>query len=62
MNWSVAINVFISILENPSAEKGYKDLKKYYNSIGMVHEADSLEYLIQKKFHDPESTSISSKQ
>jgi hypothetical protein len=46
-----AIRALLSILENPFDEKGYVDLKEHYKLVGMFDEANSLDYLIRKKFH-----------
>ena len=61
MDWSVAIRAFVSILERPTSEKGYRELRDYYRNCNMLHEAESLDYLIQEKFHGSEDTLINKK-
>ena len=52
MNWEKCISALVSILENPLAEKGYEDLKKYYESNDLKNESAALDYLIKNKFND----------
>lgn len=46
------ISHILLIIENPLAEKAYKDLKKYYESIGMLDEAAAFGDLIAKRFNE----------
>jgi len=50
VNQVVAIHALVLILEQPFAEKGYRELSKYYKDIGMNHESNSIDALIKKKF------------
>ena len=38
--------VMLSIIENPRSKKPYRDMSQYYFSLGMRHEANSIEALI----------------
>ena len=51
INRSVGIRALALILENPFAEKGYRELNKYYQDANMVHEANCINELIKEKFH-----------
>ena len=51
INQSVGIHALALILENPLAEKGYRDLQRYYKDANMVHEANCINELIKEKFH-----------
>lgn len=46
-----AIKILSAILENPFIEKPYRELIKYYNEIGMIHESKAISELIETKFH-----------
>jgi hypothetical protein len=39
------------LLENPLVEKGYEDLKRRYESCGMLDDADALGFLIRERFN-----------
>jgi len=56
IDWEPALYAFINILENPQTKKGYVQLKKYYSSLGMVEQEAALEYLIDKKFRNVDSS------
>lgn len=45
------LNCLLCIVEKPSAEKCYMDLKKSYESLGMTEEAELIDLLIQQRFH-----------
>lgn len=49
-------SLILCIIENPLAEKGYRDLKKYYESNNMLNEAEALGELIAKRFHENNNT------
>ena len=51
MRESAAIHALVAILENPWAEKTYRQLRDFYSTAGLEHEATSIDYLIEKKFH-----------
>jgi hypothetical protein len=51
-----AIDVLFSLIENPELEKGYRELKNYYELAGMKPEADALAHLISRRFHPDERT------
>ena len=55
------INLILSIIENPLGEKAYKDLKKHYESIGMLDEAAALGDLIAKRFNENNNPSVNQK-
>lgn len=55
MNWEKCISALVAILENPFAEKGYEDLKKYYESNNLKNESAAVDYLIKNKFNDNHS-------
>jgi len=46
------IESLLLILEKPNVKKGYKDFKKYLEFIGKTEEANALDFLLKKKFHD----------
>jgi hypothetical protein len=48
---SIGIRALALILENPFAEKGYRELHKYYQDASMVHEANCIDELIKEKSH-----------
>lgn len=62
MKWEDAINSLVLILENPQAEKGYRELRKYYASCGRQHEADAIQYLIDKRFGNADSSASNQEQ
>lgn len=43
-------NLILGIIESPLAEKGYRELKKYYESVGMTNEAEAIADLIEARF------------
>ena len=49
------------IIEKPNVEKGYRDLKKYYESIGKTNEASAIQYLIDTRFKNANNISIDKK-
>lgn len=53
------VDSILRIIENPLIEKGYRDLKKYYESVNMANEAAAIGDLIAKRFpsnnHSPSS-------
>lgn len=62
MNWEKSISALISILENPLVEKGYKELKRYYEANNLNYESECIEYLINKKFKNAHNSNTSKKQ
>ena len=42
-------SAFLFIMENPFADKGYEDLKKQYSALGMMREAEAVEFLLSEK-------------
>lgn len=46
------LSIILKILENPSSKKVYKDLKNYYNRLNLTEESDSINFLIENKFHE----------
>lgn len=56
MKWEKSINFLVKILENPDLSFGYELLRSYYESNNMNYEADCLNYLIQQKFKNANST------
>jgi hypothetical protein len=48
----------LSLIENPYAKKIYRDLSKYYKSIGLINEAEAFESLIGALHEENDSTSI----
>ena len=53
--WKEAILALAEIIENPSVKKGYEELKKYYNQVGMKEASAALEFLLEKRFEDVRS-------
>lgn len=51
-------NIMLSLIENPYAKKIYRDLSKYYKSIGLINEAEAFESLIGALHEENDSTSI----
>lgn len=51
------LKIITELIENPFSKKSYRDLKIYYKSIGMLHEAEALNLLIKQKFNDANDTS-----
>lgn len=45
------IKHYLRLLENPDAEKGYIDLKKYYESLEMIPESIGLAHLLKERFN-----------
>ena len=57
------IDCLLQLLENPFAEKGYRDLKKCYQNTGMDNEAAAVEHLIQRRYkHETNSVPDSSQE
>ena len=44
--------ILLLIIESPDAKNAYLKLKKYYEDNNKPSEAEALDRLIQKKFHD----------
>lgn len=42
--------LLLDILEKPDASKFYKNLRDYYQYIGLSQEASAISFLIEKKF------------
>lgn len=55
MNWASCLEALVSIIENPSAERGYERLRSFYEKTGMPDQMDALEFLIGNKFHADDS-------
>jgi hypothetical protein len=51
LDWDFCIKALISILDKPSAEKGYQDLKDYYLSNDMEENASAIDFLLKNKFN-----------
>jgi hypothetical protein len=50
---NILTDSLIRILEHPHIEKGYKEFKKYLESVGRTEDAEALAYLLKIKFpHD----------
>jgi hypothetical protein len=45
-----ALNCLLEIIENPGMKKKYEEFHKLYLGKGFKHEAEAIEYLIEKKF------------
>jgi hypothetical protein len=61
INWEKSLAGLLLIIENPSSEKGYCDLMKYYQKNNLFYEADCIDFLIKSKFKNANSTDISKK-
>ena len=47
------IEALARILENPTAQKGYEDMKKHYAEAGKEYAAIAIQHLIETRFgHD----------
>ena len=55
-NWENCIKALSYIVENPFAEKGYEDLRKYYISNNLNYEAEIIDQLIKIKFKNVNDT------
>jgi hypothetical protein len=62
MTTSPLITALLCILENPWAEKGYKDLKFQYEIQGRVQEAEAIQVLIEHKFSHVDDSTNSQRQ
>jgi hypothetical protein len=62
MTTSPLIAALLSILENPRAEKGYKELKFQYESQGLTGEAEAIQALIDHKFSHVDDSTDSQRQ
>jgi hypothetical protein len=51
IEWENCIRALILILESPSAERGYEELKKFYYSKNMIKEHEAVDFLIREKFN-----------
>lgn len=56
MKWEESIKSLILILENPLAQKGYRELKKFYINCGRQAEADAIQSLMDKRFGNADNT------
>jgi len=56
IDWELALQAFIKILENPRAKNGYVQLQKYYGSLGMTQQEDAFIRLIEKRFGSANSS------
>lgn len=45
-----AYQILVSLLDKPNVPKFYRELRKYYQSKGLLHEAAAIGHLIEKKF------------
>ncbi len=59
MKWEKSIFALVSILENPKIEKGYRELKKYYESNNLKYESECIDFLINEKFKNDNNANIS---
>lgn len=55
IEWQECIKSLRLVLEAPDAEKGYEDLKKYFNYNKMHEESDAIDFLIKERFRDHRS-------
>lgn len=62
MKWEKCVLSISEILENPDVERGYEDLKKYYDSNNLKYEKDCIDYLIYQKFKNANRSNTSQKQ
>ena len=49
--------VLINLLDKPDAPKFYRELRNYYQTKGLVHEATALDYLLEIKFQKKDDNS-----
>lgn len=52
--------IILSILEKPDVPKFYRELKNVYQSNKMIHEAEAIDYLIEKRFKKNDNDSPNS--
>ena len=50
LEWRQCIGALVLIMESPGAEKGYEDLKKYFDSNGLTSESAAIDFLLKEKF------------
>jgi hypothetical protein len=50
--------ILLAILEKPNVPKFYRELRCYYQKIGMLQEADAIEYLIESKFEKKDANTF----
>jgi hypothetical protein len=55
------INLFLSIIERPTAKKSYEDLRDYLRSAQRVQEADGVDFLIKQRFENVNDSSSGQK-
>jgi|LakMenE18May11ns_1017448.scaffolds.fasta_scaffold9510799_2 hypothetical protein len=55
-NWEKCIKALLLIIENPVAEKGYKDLINYYENNKMHNQSKIIKELINTKFKNDNDT------
>lgn len=55
-----AFTVISFLIENPNSIKAYKNFKKYFEVNNMLHEAQAIQHLMEKKFDN--SSPIDEKQ
>lgn len=51
--------LILRIIENPFVKKGYSDLKKHYELMGLLNESEAIGDLIEKRFPKNNNTSTS---
>lgn len=61
INWEKSLAGLLLIIESPSSEKGYADLRKYYEKSNLFYEAECIDFLIKNKFKNANNTDISKK-
>lgn len=57
-NWEKCLKALYFIIENPFAEKGYKDLSEYYRDNQMHYQEEIINNLIICKFKNDNNTNI----
>lgn len=48
--------ILLAILDKPNVPKFYRELRQYYQTIGMLHEASAVGHLIENKFEKNDNT------
>jgi len=50
--------ILISLLERPDSPKYYRELRDYYQKLGLENETEAITYLIERKFNNKDVFSV----
>lgn len=55
IDWDACAEALSLIMERPGAERGYSELRDFYEKFGMLQNMETIDFLIKNAFHDNDS-------